>query len=96
VFFILIGKVVIHAWMAFHLPKFMKKIEWFVELHNCDFCSGIWVYSVLSFFMGMDLLELTGFGYIPIIGAGVTGILVSWLMHLLTLGWKAKYEIVVI
>lgn len=94
--FLLIGKLVIYIFMQFHLPKFLKKSDWFVKLHDCDLCSGVWVYSVLSFFMGVDLLEVTGFGYIPLVGAVVTGIVVSWLVHIFTLGWKAKYEVVVI
>jgi hypothetical protein len=72
------------------------KYQWLRELHNCDLCSGVWVYGILSFFTGLDLLEVTGFGYIPLVGAIITGILVSWLVHIFILGWKAKYEIIVV
>lgn len=82
--------------MQFHLPKFIKKIEWFEKLHGCDLCSGVWVFSILSFFTGVDLLEVTGFGYIPLVSAIITGIVVSWLVHIFSLGWKAKYEVIVI
>ena len=96
ILFLLLGKIIIHVWMQFHLPKALKKIEWFEKLHTCDLCSGVWVFSILSFFMEVDLLETTGFGYIPIVGAIVTGIVVSWLVHIFTLGWKAKYEVIII
>lgn len=96
ILFLLIGKIVIYIWMQFHLPKFIKKIDWFVKLHDCDLCSGVWIYSGLSFFMGVDLLEVTGFGYIPLVSAIITGIVVSWLVHIFSLGWKSKYEVVVI
>lgn len=94
--FLLIGKICIYIWMQFHLPKFVQKSEWFRKLHECDLCSGVWIFTVLSLSMGVDLLEVTGFGYIPLVGAIITGIVVSWLVHIFSLGWKAKYEVVVI
>lgn len=94
--FILIGKICIHIWMQFHFPKFMQRSEWIKKLHECDLCSGVWIYSILSFFTGVDLLVVTGFGYVPLVSAIITGIIVSWLVHIFTLGWKAKYEVVVV
>ncbi len=96
IIFLILGRIVIHIWQQFHFPRFLKKYEWLKKLHECDLCSGVYAYSILSFFMETDLLEVTGFGYIPIIGAVVTGIVISWLVHVFILGWKAKYEIVVI
>lgn len=94
--FILIGKICIHIFMQFHFPKFMQRLEWIKKLHECDLCSGVWIYSILSFFMGVKLLEVLGFGNIPLLDQVVTGIVVSWLVHIFTLGWKAKYEVVVV
>lgn len=96
ILFVLVGKIIIHIWMLFHLPKSVKKWTWLEELHGCDLCSGVWAYSILSFFTELDLLDVAGFGYIPIIGAIVTGIIISWAVHIFTLGWKAKYEVIVI
>jgi len=93
---LLIGKVIIHIAQKFELPKFIKKIDWFVKLHSCDLCLGVYCYAFLSLFFEMDLLSVLGFGYIPFVSQAITGILVSWLVHIFTLGWKAKYEIVVI
>lgn len=94
--FLLIGKIVIYAWMAFHFPKFAKKFEWLVELHNCDFCSGCYVYTLLSIFMNVNLLTAFGFDYVPWVSQIITGIVVSFLVHIFTLGWKAKYDVVVV
>lgn len=96
VLFILLGKIIIHVWMKFELPKFVKKSVWWMRLHDCDMCSGVWIYSILSFFTEIDLLEVAGMGYIPLVGAIITGIVISWLVHIFTLGWKAKYEVIVI
>lgn len=96
ILFLLLGKIIIYIWMQFHLPKFLQKSDWFRKLHECDLCSGVWVYTLLSGFLGVDLLSVTLFTYTPVISEVVTGIVVSWLVHIFTLGWKAKYEIVVI
>lgn len=93
--FILLGRLVIHIWMTFHLPKWLEN-EWMNGLHSCDLCSGVWIYSVLSFFLQVDLLDVSGFGHIPLVGAIITGIVTAWFMHIFILGWKAKYSIVVI
>lgn len=96
ILFLLVGKIVIHIWMQFHLPTPIKKIEWFVKLHGCDLCSGVWIYTILSFFMGTDLLSVLVFEYVPIVSEVITGIVISWLVHIFTLGWKAKYEVIVV
>ena len=82
--------------MQFHLPKPIKKIDWFVQLHDCDLCSGVWVFTILSVFMGVDLLSVIGFDYVPYVSQVITGIVVSWLVHIFSIGWKAKYDIVVV
>lgn len=78
------------------MPKPIKKIEWFEQLHECDLCSGVWIYSILALFMGMDLLKVLLFTHVPLVSEVVTGIVVSWLVHIFTLGWKSKYDIVVV
>ena len=96
VLFLAIGRIVIHIWQQFHLPKAIQKIEWFRKLHECDLCSGVWIFTILSLFMGLDLLSVLLFEYVPVVSEVVTGIVISWLVHIFILGWKAKYEIVVI
>lgn len=95
-FYLVVGKIIIHIWMQFHLPKFMKKSEWFLKLHECDLCSGVWIYTILSFVMGVGLLRAVGTGEMPFVDSMITGIVVAWLVHIFTLGWKAKYEVTVI
>lgn len=96
VFYLVVGRIVIHIWMQFHLPKFAQKSEWLRKLHGCDLCSGVWVYSILSFLMGVGLLGAVGLGDMPLADSIITGIVVSWLVHIFILGWKSKYEITVI
>jgi len=96
ILFLIIGKIIIHIFMKFELPKSIKRFTWFVQLHDCDLCSGTWIYIVLSLFMGVDLLSLLLFEYVPVISEIVTGIVISWVVHIFSLGWKAKYEVIVV
>lgn len=96
ILFLVVGKIVIHVFQQFQLPKPIKKYQWFVKLHDCDLCSGVWIYTILSVFMGVDLLSVILFEYVPFVSEVITGIVVSWLVHIFILGWKAKYEIVVV
>lgn len=95
-FFLVVGRIIIEVWMKFQLPKFLKKSDWFVKLHECDLCSGCWIYTLLSLFMGVDLLQVAGFGYIPVVSAIITGIVTSWMVHIFLIGWKEKYQVVVV
>jgi len=94
--FLALGKVVIFVWQRFELPGFIKKYKWFVKLHDCDLCSGVWIYTILSLFLGVDLLSTLIFTYVPFVSQIVTGIIVSWVMWIFTLGWHSAYDVVVV
>lgn len=96
ILFLLVGKIVIHIWMKFELPTPLKRFVWLAKLHDCDLCSGVWVFTLLSLFLGVDLLSISIFEYVPLVSEVITGIVISWLVHIFTLGWKAKYEVIVI
>lgn len=96
ILFLLIGKILIYIWMQFELPSILKKYSWLSKLHDCDLCSGVWIFSTLSLFLETDLLSLLLFEYVPVVSEIVTGIVVSWIVHIFTLGWKSKYDIVVV
>lgn len=96
ILFLVIGRIVIHVWQEFRLPDSLEKHKWIKKLHVCDLCGGVWIYTILSFFMGVDLLGALLFTYVPIVSEVVTGILISWLTHIFIMGWKARYEIVVV
>lgn len=81
-----------YLWMQFPLPYSLEKIRPIAKLHICDLCAGVWIYGVLSFFMGLDLLEVLGFSYVPLISELVTGGMVSFVVHVFTLGWKEKFR----
>ena len=94
--FILLGRLIIYLWQNFPLPEFLSERKTIDYLHGCDLCSGVWVYSILAGFMQMDLLELFGFWYVPLLSELVVGAIVSFLTHIFIIGWKAKFDVVVV
>jgi hypothetical protein len=91
-----VGRLLIYTWMQFPLPQVLEKRTFFKKLHECDFCAGVWSYSILSYVMQLSLLEDFGFSYFPFVSELVTGVFVSFLVHLLVLGWKTKFEVIVV
>ncbi|HEY6019421.1 MAG TPA: hypothetical protein VIY48_05805, partial [Candidatus Paceibacterota bacterium] len=80
----------------FPLPQFLDKHKSINYLHGCDLCSGVWIYGILSFCMALDLLRVFGFWYVPVVSEAVTGGVVSFIVHLLRLGWDARFHVEVI
>jgi len=82
--------------MQFPLPKKLEENKLVAKLHSCDFCSGVWVYAILSYFMQLELLEPLGFNYVSILSELITGIVMSFIVHIFIIGWKARFEVTVI
>ena len=94
--FILLGRVIIYLWQNFPLPQFLRNIKTIEYLHNCDLCSGVWAYSILAGLMQMDLLEPLGFWYVPLVSEILVGMVTSFIVHIFVIGWKAKFDVVVV
>jgi len=94
--FILLGRLSVWLWMQFPLPQFLEKRKTIKYLHECDLCSGVWAYSILAGLMQMDLLEPFGFWYVPLLSELVVGAIVSFLTHIFIIGWRAKFDVVVV
>lgn len=90
--FLLIGKIMIFLWQSFPLPTKLENIQVIHKLHSCDLCSGVWLFGLLSYFMGLSLLTMLGFSYIPVVSELVTGGVVSFVVHIFSIGWKDKFS----
>jgi hypothetical protein len=89
-----IGEILIFIWMKFPLPN---KIEFFTRLHECDLCSGVWIFFFLALLMRIDFLKLLGFDfYWPVASELITGGISSFVMWLVVAGWRSKFDVVVI
>jgi hypothetical protein len=92
----LIGKLTIFLLQKF--PKHSLPIigELFREgrllgdLFSCDLCLGFWVYSGLAYIINVNLVgELFN---VPILSEFITGAIMSFIMHLISAGWEARYS----
>lgn len=63
------------------------------KLVSCDFCLGCWLYFGL--FLVYDQ-SIVGIPHIPILSHFLLGILVSLILHVFVIGWKTKFETIVI
>jgi hypothetical protein len=98
--FAAIGKLVVYLWQLFPLPESNKQEKYIVrfvhKLHECDLCSGTWIFSILALFLGVDLVSIN-FGIEPsIVGKILTGMFTSYVVHIFFIGLKSKYEVVII
>lgn len=93
VIFLGVGKV-----MIFLLQKFMTanfKNGFFQELIRCDLCVGFWVYLATAYLMKITILSDI-LPFVPVFSAILTASVSTFAMHLLSWGWKTKFEVVVI
>jgi hypothetical protein len=82
--------------MEFPLPQRVDSIKFIHDLKQCDLCSGVWGYTILAWIMKVDVLQMLGFEHIVLIGGLVTGGAISFLVHLLVIGFREKFLTVVI
>lgn len=101
--FAAVGKLIIYLWMKFPLPQTIldniqeKYIYQFIkQLHECDLCSGTYLFTILAFFMRIDMLVDFGFWHVPIVSEFVSGAISSFMVHIFSIGWKTKFEVIVI
>lgn len=97
--FAVFGKLLIYLWQMFPLPVSDKKTyisQLVYKLHQCDLCSGVWIYCIIALLFGIDIIQAE-FGYtVQIAGALVTGAITSFVVHIFSLGWREKFEVIVI
>jgi len=100
VIFALVGKLLIFLLQKFpkhSLPiisKLFREGRLLDDLFSCDLCLGVWVYGGLAFIINVDVTrELF---YVPILSEFITGATVSFIMHLISAGWEARYTNIVI
>lgn len=91
-----IGKLLIYLWMKFQLPTKIENIKFIKILHKCGLCSGVWLYTGLALFLQVDMLPLLEIKHIPVFGEFITGCIVSFIVHLISLGWNEQFNVTVV
>jgi hypothetical protein len=93
VIYLLIGKLLIYTLQKYpfsdFFPDLFREGAFLKKLFDCDFCLGFWVYFVLTFVFGMNFFY--EYFYIVLVSEVLTGITASFVMHLLSIGWKDKF-----
>ena len=100
VIFALVGKLLIFLLQKFprhSLPiigRLFQEGGLLDNLFSCDICLGVWIYTGLAFIINVNVTgELF---YVPILSEFITGAIVSFIMHLISAGWSAQYQNIVI
>lgn len=83
--YVVVGKLLI-----FIGQKFLGNVSFLDELVSCDLCVGVWVYTILSGLFQIRLLEDVYF-YVPLVSEFITGCVVSYLVHLISIGFREKH-----
>ena len=91
--YIVVGKLLIYLIMRFPLIQKVKT-EFFRELFGCDLCLGVWVYLALGFLFECDILDVVGISHVVFVSEFITACVVSFVVHMFSLGWKAQFEVV--
>lgn len=98
IIYALIGKMIIFFVQTFPLPKLpiigelFRSGKFLHDLVSCDLCLGFWVYLFLSIEGTVYITER--YVQFPILNNIVTAMFVSFVMHLLTIGWQDKFGII--
>ena len=73
--------------------RFWRLHPFLAELGACDFCVGCWVFSLLAWPLRVNLLAPV---YVPVLSEVLTGIAFSFVSHLVSQGWRAKWGLEVL
>lgn len=86
--FLLIGRLFIFLGQKFPLPDFLERNKKIKQWHECPLCFGVWVYAAFSWIMQVDVLQVLGISYIPLVSEFVTGGIVSFIVFIFSIGWQ--------
>jgi hypothetical protein len=77
-----------------YLPL-IKSDKWkgfLTQLFGCDLCLGVWIYTLLAWFLNVNVLY--EYVYVPVISEIITGMITSFLVWLVRNGWSSQFQIV--
>jgi len=73
----------------------MKKSKFIEKLVSCDLCLGVWVYFFLALLLRENMFYFTPVGsWLILFEYAITGIVTSFLVHVFSIGWNAKFTII--
>lgn len=88
-----IAYVVVGKLLIFLIGQFFEDTK--LKMLTCDLCSGVWVYTIFAGLFKIRLLEDVYF-YVPLVSELTTGCIVSYAVHLLTIGFRERHLPVIV
>ena len=89
---IVLGKLFIFLGQKFPLPALLERNKKIKEWYECPLCFGVWVYAAFSYILQVNILQVLGFTYVPVVSEFVTGGVVSFLVFLFSIGWRDYFS----
>jgi hypothetical protein len=97
VIFALVGRIILFLLQKFPKSKFpfigklFREGKLLDELFSCDLCLGFWIYFGLAFVFEID------FGIsVPILSEFIIGAVTTFVVHVFSVGWNAKFQNLII
>lgn len=91
--FAVFGKILLYLVQNFIPAQDLAGKSVYVEkLFSCDLCLGTWLFSLLAYLVGYDAFEL-GERKSPI-RFFLTGAFISFITHLVSIGWRDKFNVI--
>ena len=91
--FVVVGKLLIFFGQKF--AEGNNITEGFIgRLLACGLCWGFWVYTALSLLLGEIIFP--DFFHVPVLSNVITGAATSFFVHLVSLGWREQFGIIVV
>lgn len=96
--FAITGKIIIFLFQKFPKSKlpFIGNLflegKFLEELFSCDLCLGFWIYFGLAFLFGTFI----PIGYVPVLSEFLTGAVTTFIVHIFSVGWNAKFQNIII
>ena len=59
---------------------------------GCDFCVGVWVFSLLAWPFYVPSTMLMGIPYMPVASEFVCGVAASFAVHIFRIGWAVRFN----
>ena len=94
VFFAIFGRVLIYLGGKFPISKIVKN-DFIEKLFECDLCLGVWIYTILAYFLGADLVPAY-FKYTPYLNEFLTGAVTSFIVWMVVRGYESEFSTVII
>jgi hypothetical protein len=102
IIYALLGKLIIYLVQKFpfqSLPiigKLWEEKRFFGKLFGCDLCLGWYVFVFLAYFFNINLFLELGLPYVPVLNEILVGSVTTFLVHLISIGWKSKFELIIL